>query len=92
MAEQIHGVHKLQEWSQEGRAMPKYVFGYGSPYVAFLLGVYNGPLDESYNRDLSFEKGIAQVNPDIWKLLLGPNGWAIMKCLIARKGLNDEEI
>lgn len=71
--------------------MPGYVFGHGAVYIAYLLGLYNGPLDASEHSTML--KLINKKHPDILELLKGPHGWAILQMLIARKTetLTDEE-
>ena len=38
----LDAMFQLQRWHREGKVMPKYVLGNGNPYLAYLLGIYDG--------------------------------------------------
>ena len=82
-------VKAMQQWKCEGRSMPLYVFANGAPYVAYLLGLHNGALDGS--NPLNCQQAVNVHHPGLWDKLAGPNGWAVLATLIARKGLYDEK-
>ena len=80
-------VEQMQRWSLQKRPLPDYVYGNGSPYIAYLLGIYDGPRGPPFKDSKNFTELVAHHSPDIFKMIAGPNGWAILQTLIARKGL-----
>lgn len=85
----------IRNWYAEGRIMPGYMPGNGTPYIAYLLGVWDGPLGppfKSGSSQRSFEALIETKAPGLIEQLGGPHGWALLKALIARKeGKHDNE-
>ena len=71
----------LYHWYEEGRRLPGYRPHNGAPYICYLL-------------DVKYRFGnVSQLDrehPGLMEAIAGPNGWAILQMLIARKGLKDE--
>lgn len=84
----------LQDWHREGRFMPGYIYGFGTAYIAYLLGLHpvpRGPAD--YNAHGELLECVNKQHPRVVEMLEGPHGWTILQMLIARKAetLTDKE-
>lgn len=74
----------LRDWHSLGKPMPRYNYGHGRPYLAFLLGLYDGPLEPPFALMPDFH---ALITPDTYQKIAGPHGWTFLRMLQIKKGL-----
>ena len=78
---------QLHLWHAEGRSMPGYVKGNFRPYIAYLLGTLDSPINWRAQHDLD---SLLVGHENLFDQIPGPHGWAVLQMLIARKGVKDD--